>query len=205
MLCFYFYVFARSLGGMVARAGQRAKAKYLGFVGATAGKNRPGSRSTSLKTQWESSRAFLALLLLPPSLRPSLLSAVTHVGHVRSQHPRPQISGFRSFCTFATNVFYYSFSLPVTFWHNTKSYSQHKRKWVLLITVVISVSWPAGLGRWPLKRSFCFPLLPRACSWGNIVPLLINNLFGKGQCTWINILTNVNGPELAERATFFLW
>lgn len=76
MLCFYFSVFAQSFGGMVARSGQRAKAKYLGFVGTTAVKNKPGSGSTSLKTQQESSRAFLALLLLPPSLHSSLLSVV---------------------------------------------------------------------------------------------------------------------------------
>lgn len=62
MLCFIFYVFAQSFGGMVARAGQRAKAKFFGFAGITAGWNKPGSRSTSLKTQQENSRAFLALL-----------------------------------------------------------------------------------------------------------------------------------------------
>lgn len=81
MLCFYFYVFARSFGGMVARAGQRAKAKYLGFVGTTAGRNKPGSRSTSLKTQQESSRAFLALHPLSPSLHSSLLSVTTDIIH----------------------------------------------------------------------------------------------------------------------------
>lgn len=73
---FLFNVFARTFGGMAARGGQRAKAKYLGFVGTTAGRNKPGSRSTSLKTQQESSRAFLALLLLSPSLHSSLLSVI---------------------------------------------------------------------------------------------------------------------------------
>ena len=81
MLCFYFYVFARSFGGMVARAGQRAKAKYLGFEGTTAGRNKPGSRSTSLKTQQESSRAFLALHPLSPSLHSSLLSVTADIIH----------------------------------------------------------------------------------------------------------------------------
>lgn len=73
-LLLFFPVFARTFGGMVGREGQRAKAKYLGSAGTTAGRNRPGSRFTSLKTQHESSRAFLAhpvlmitLLLLPPT------------------------------------------------------------------------------------------------------------------------------------------
>lgn len=72
MLSFYFSVFAQSFGGMVGREGQRAKAKYLGSAGTTAGRTRPGSRFTSLKTQHESNGAFLALptlmitLLLPP-------------------------------------------------------------------------------------------------------------------------------------------
>lgn len=84
MLCFYFfYVFTPSFGGMVAQAGQRAKAKYLGFVVTTAGRNKPGSRSTSLKTQRECSRAFLALLPLSPSLHsPFCLSL--HTQHTPS-------------------------------------------------------------------------------------------------------------------------
>lgn len=84
MLCFYFYMFAGSFGGMVARAEQRAKAKCLGFEGTTAGRDRPGSRSTSLKPQQESSRAFLALLLLSPSLHSSLLSVITHTAYTPS-------------------------------------------------------------------------------------------------------------------------
>lgn len=74
MLRFYVYVSAqwvRRYGGL-----GRAKAKYLGFAGATAGGNEPGSRSTSLKSQQE-----LALLQLPPSLYSSLLSVIRQAGH----------------------------------------------------------------------------------------------------------------------------
>lgn len=82
-LLLFFYAFTPSFGGMVAQAGQRAKAKYLGFVATTAGRNKPGSRSTSLKTQRESSRAFLALLPLSPSLHfPFCLSL--HAQHTPS-------------------------------------------------------------------------------------------------------------------------
>lgn len=74
--CFAFILrlFSQSFGDTVACAGQRAKAKYLGFAGTTAWGNKPGSGSTSLKAQQESIRAFLALLLFSPSLHSSHLA-----------------------------------------------------------------------------------------------------------------------------------
>lgn len=67
----------RSVGLEVWWPGQdKGPRPYLGFAGATAGRNKPGSRSTSLKAQQELRGGLLALLLLPPSLHSSLLSVV---------------------------------------------------------------------------------------------------------------------------------
>lgn len=90
--CFAFILrlFAQSFGDTVACAGQRAKAKYLGFAGTTAWGNKPGSGSTSLKAQQESIRAFLALLLFSPSLHSSHL-AVIRPGTSICLHPRLKI------------------------------------------------------------------------------------------------------------------
>lgn len=59
MLGFDQYVFTWTFEGMMEREAQRAKAKYLGFVETTAGRNKPGNRSTSLKTQQDGDRALL--------------------------------------------------------------------------------------------------------------------------------------------------
>lgn len=59
--------------------GQRAKGKYLGFVGTTAGRNWPSSRFTSLKTQHERSRVFWALPTLLIATPPSCLSLHAHI------------------------------------------------------------------------------------------------------------------------------
>lgn len=86
MLCFYFYVFARSFGGMVARAGQRGQGQISWLCrGQQLGRNKPGSGSTSLKTQRESGKAFLPLLPLAPSLHSSLLSVLTYMTHAFPQ------------------------------------------------------------------------------------------------------------------------
>lgn len=90
--CFAFILrlFAQSFGDTVACAGQRAKAKYLGFAGTTAWGNKPGSGSTSLKAQQESIRAFLVLLLFSPSLHSSHLAVITP-GTSVCLHPRLKI------------------------------------------------------------------------------------------------------------------
>lgn len=71
----------RSVGLEVWWPGQdKGPRPYLGFAGATAGRNKPGSRSTSLKAQQELSGELHALLLLPPSRHSSLLSVIRQGG-----------------------------------------------------------------------------------------------------------------------------